>query len=86
MATGVGVLSIVDRVGIALFHRKVEIEVEVARSRTLDEEITNGILADIGDEFAVGDRLAGPFAHLDFLAIFEDPNDLNKSKSMQLSG
>ena len=72
------VLGVIDRVVRGAFHCEVVIEIEMARLAALDEEIAHGVDTDVFHEVAMGDGFARALAHLHFLAVAVDADDLDE--------
>ena len=71
-----GVLGIVDWVVFAVAGGQIKVEVEVGVAVPFSEEISDGVFADFGNEFPVGDGFASTLGHLDLSAVFVDTDDL----------
>ena len=73
---GVGVLHVVDRVLVALALRQVDVELHLGVGGALEEEEAAGVGADLIDDLAQGDDLAGALREAHGLAAALEADEL----------
>ena len=75
--SGVGILGIVNRVFVGSFGSHIKIEVHLGIGSPAGKEVPDGINTGFVHQVTQGNRPAGTFGHLEFLAVLDQPGHLD---------